>query len=218
MQKNSIMILKESNCVKNKPFCSNVRISKIQNQVMILNEWIVAPKQQYIFWIACKTSLTKYIVINSLACIQHATKRCVTCGSHSQSWSARETPHHFKDQRSVQITTTFRYTHGHHILFHQPSNHDDVIKWIFSVLQAICAGNSPVTGEFPAQRPVTQSFDVFLICASINVWVNNREAGDWRRHCAHCDVTAMELLRVFRNTIYWLQRLSVWIFAIKEHQ
>ena len=25
-----------------------------------------------------------------------------------------------------------------------------------------CVGNSPVTGEFPTQRPVTQSFDVFL--------------------------------------------------------
>ena len=32
----------------------------------------------------------------------------------------------------------------------------------FSALLAICAGNSPVTGEFPAQRPVTQSFDVLL--------------------------------------------------------
>ena len=31
-----------------------------------------------------------------------------------------------------------------------------------SVLLAICAGNSPVTGEFPAQRPVTRSFDVFF--------------------------------------------------------
>ena len=30
----------------------------------------------------------------------------------------------------------------------------------FSALLAICAGNSPVSGEFPAQRPVTQSFDV----------------------------------------------------------
>ena len=26
----------------------------------------------------------------------------------------------------------------------------------------ICAGNSPVSGEFPAQRPVTRSFDVFF--------------------------------------------------------
>ena len=32
---------------------------------------------------------------------------------------------------------------------------------IFSALVAFCAGNSPVTGEFPAQRPVTRSFDVF---------------------------------------------------------
>ena len=30
----------------------------------------------------------------------------------------------------------------------------------FSTLMALCAGNSPVTGEFPAQRPVTRSFDV----------------------------------------------------------
>ena len=32
-----------------------------------------------------------------------------------------------------------------------------------SALLAICAGNSPVSGEFPTQRPVTQSFDVFFI-------------------------------------------------------
>ena len=32
---------------------------------------------------------------------------------------------------------------------------------IFRVM-AICAGNSPVPGEFPTQRPVTRSFDVFF--------------------------------------------------------
>ena len=32
----------------------------------------------------------------------------------------------------------------------------------FFALLAICAGNSPVTDEFPAQRPVTRSFDVFV--------------------------------------------------------
>ena len=151
----------------------------------------------------------------------------------------------------------------------------------FSALLAICAGNSPVTGEFPAQRPVTRSFDVFfdlrlnkrlnkqsrgwwfetlsrplwrhrnglaifqhvwslqfislfvnawhrmsyisytpcnvssmmtssngnvfrvtgqgrrplmfsLICASINSWVNNREAGELRRHRAYHDVIVMQ--------------------------
>ena len=43
-----------------------------------------------------------------------------------------------------------------------------VIPWwrhqmeTLSALLAICAGNSPVPGEFPAQRPVTRSFDVFF--------------------------------------------------------
>ena len=32
----------------------------------------------------------------------------------------------------------------------------------FSALLALCAGNSPVTSEFPTQRPVTRSFDVFF--------------------------------------------------------
>ena len=32
----------------------------------------------------------------------------------------------------------------------------------FSALLAICAGNSPVPSEFPTQRPVTRSFDVFF--------------------------------------------------------
>ena len=32
----------------------------------------------------------------------------------------------------------------------------------FPALLALCAGNSPVSGEFPAQRPMTRSFDVFF--------------------------------------------------------
>ena len=31
----------------------------------------------------------------------------------------------------------------------------------FSALLALFVGNSPVTGEFSSQRPMTQSFDVF---------------------------------------------------------
>ena len=32
----------------------------------------------------------------------------------------------------------------------------------FSALLAFCAGNSPVPGEFYAQKPVTRSFDVIF--------------------------------------------------------
>ena len=56
----------------------------------------------------------------------------------------------------------------------------------FSALLAICAGDSPVT-----LRPVTRSFDVFFDLRWINGWVNNRKAGDLRRHRAHYDVIVM---------------------------
>ena len=62
----------------------------------------------------------------------------------------------------------------------------------FSALLAICAGNSSVPGEFPTQRPVTRSFDVFVdLRLWINGWVNNREAGDLSRYRAHYDVTVI---------------------------
>ena len=61
----------------------------------------------------------------------------------------------------------------------------------FPVLLALCAGNSPVTGEFPAQRPVTRSFDVFFDLRLDKTWVNNRKAGDLRRHRGHYDVIVM---------------------------
>ena len=60
----------------------------------------------------------------------------------------------------------------------------------FSTLLAICAGNSLVSSEFPAQRPVTRSFDVF--CAWINGSVNHCEAGDLGCHHAHYDFTVMK--------------------------
>ena len=61
----------------------------------------------------------------------------------------------------------------------------------FSALLAICAGNSPVPGEFPAQRPVTRALMFYLIFAWINGWVNNREAGDLRRHRADYEIIVM---------------------------
>ena len=63
----------------------------------------------------------------------------------------------------------------------------------FSALLARYAGNSPVTGEFPTQRPVTWSFDVFF-----NLRPNKRlskQSWDWwfempsRSLLRHCNAT-----------------------------
>ena len=45
----------------------------------------------------------------------------------------------------------------------------------FPALLAICAGNSAVTGEFPTQKPVTRSFDVFF-----DLRLNKRLSKQWR--------------------------------------
>ena len=61
----------------------------------------------------------------------------------------------------------------------------------FSALLAICAGNSPVPGEFPAQRPVTRSFDVYFDLR-LNKRLSKQSWGsDLRRYRAHYDVIAM---------------------------
>ena len=48
------------------------------------------------------------------------------------------------------------------------TTHNDMMTWwrhqmeTFSALLALCAGSSPVSGEFPSQGPVSWSFDAFF--------------------------------------------------------
>ena len=65
----------------------------------------------------------------------------------------------------------------------------------FFALLAICAGNSPVAGEFSAQRPVTRSFDVFfdlrlnkrLSKQSWGWWFETLSCPFWR----HCNINSL---------------------------
>ena len=59
----------------------------------------------------------------------------------------------------------------------------------FSALLALCEGNSLGTGEFPSQSQWCESLMFSLIWARTNGWVNHRDAGELRRHCAYYDVT-----------------------------
>ena len=72
----------------------------------------------------------------------------------------------------------------------QQYSHDDVME-TFSAKLALCARNSPVTGEFPSQRPVTRNFDGFfdirlnkrLSKQSWCWWFETSSCSLWR----HCD-------------------------------
>ena len=89
-------------------------------------------------------------------------------------------------------STKFRHPQG-------SSHHTKKSTWwrhqmeTFSASQAHCAGNSSVTDEFPSQRPVTQSFDVFFD-PHMNKWLSKQSKRRQfetpshsliRRHCQH---------------------------------
>ena len=54
----------------------------------------------------------------------------------------------------------------------------------FSALLAICAGNSPVPGEFPAQWPVALSFDIFFDLR-LNKRLSKQSWGWWFETLSH---------------------------------
>ena len=71
-------------------------------------------------------------------------------------------------------------------------HHDDVIKWKhFPHKWPFVRGIhwSPVNSPHKGRWRGALMFS--LICAWINGWVNNREAGDLKRHRTHYDVTVM---------------------------
>ena len=72
-----------------------------------------------------------------------------------------------------------------------------------SALLAFCAGNSPVTGEFPAQGPVTRSFDVFF-----DLRLDRKLSKQWKRWWfetpprslwCHCSVNCRKQYSVLCN-------------------
>ena len=72
----------------------------------------------------------------------------------------------------------------------------------FSAWLAICAGNSPVPGEFTALRPVTRSFDVFFDLR-LNKRLSKQPWGWWFetpswslwRHCNAAEYSAVLYIR-----------------------
>ena len=95
----------------------------------------------------------------------------------------------------------------------------------FSALLALCARNSPVTGEFPTPRPVTRSFDVFfglrlnkrLSKQSWGWWFETTSRSLWR----HCNGSSCVAQGCFVNIRYhqiWMvwqiwETFHIWCWA-----
>ena len=93
---------------------------------------------------------------------------------------------------------TFQHTTDHSVQQWLPDcvcPHDDAIKWKhfsrYWPFVRVCAGNSLVTGEFPSQKPVTRSFNVFFDLR-LNKRLSEQLGGRWfetRSLWRHCTAT-----------------------------
>ena len=99
----------------------------------------------------------------------------------------------------------------------------------FSTILALCAGNSPVTGEFPIQRPVTRSFDVFfdlrlnerLSKQSLGWWFETPSPPLWRhsngfriRVCCYDNINKNGRLC---DDTHYMNRHKTAVMGVKEH-
>ena len=86
---------------------------------------------------------------------------------------------------------------------------------IISTLLALCAGNSPVIGEFPAQRSVMWSFDVFFDL-HLNKRLSKQASGWWFEMLSHslwlhCNVDICHKICIqFDCTSFCCDILSAW--------
>ena len=93
----------------------------------------------------------------------------------------------------------------------------------FSASLAICAGNSPIPGEFRAQRPVTRSFDVFfdlrlnkrLSKQSWGWWFETPSRSLWRHGNGVSPWKPMEVINHMRFHCS-LQSLHAWFYSSDE--
>ena len=94
--------------------------------------------------------------------------------------------------------------------------HGDVIKWkhfprYWSSLWGI--HRSPVNSPHKDQWRGALMFS--LVCAWINDWVNNRDAGDLRRHRAHYDANVMSHAETVSPSVWDWQKSAALTISVR---
>ena len=107
-------------------------------------------------------------------------------------WKKSTNAFHYRHSSLVVKAITLIFCIWHESECNLQHIYDNVMKWKhFPRCRSFLKGNhwslvySPHKGQW--HGPLMYS----LIYAWTNAWVNNREASDLRRHCAHYDVTEM---------------------------
>ena len=128
-------------------------------------------------------ALGMLLVYNTVRCRYNATNITPYCIRNCSDWGRK---------------WIINYTHNKHTIpwwRHQMET--------LSALLAICAGNSSVPVNSPHKGQWRGALMFSLIRAWINDWVNNREAGDLRRHRGHCGIHWTYLSHPWCRIIFW---------------
>ena len=134
------------------------------------------------------SSIVRHMGELSAGCCQMVINCC---------WEDRKALTHGVDATDVVIKQTYDKCHA---------RHDDVIKWkhlprywpfVWGIHRS--SVNSPHKGQWRGALMFS------LICVWIIGSVNNRDAGDFRRHCAHYGVNVMQIT-VMNRTQYTLDK------------
>ena len=116
-------------------FVPHVQIFLRNTPVLLFSTWLGWLSNMSLFWLRMTSRMMELPMGNTgrLGVISMDNSHSITTVYHNDLWIP---PRHFTRWRHQMET--------------------------FSAFLAFCKGNSPVTGEFPTQRPVTRSFDVFF--------------------------------------------------------
>ena len=92
--------------------------------------------------------------------------------------------------------------------------HNDVIKWKqFARYWPFVRGINRSPVDYPHKGQWRGSLMFSLIWPWTNGWVNNRDASDLRRHCAHYDVTVRKWLYLWRCFSKEFHRPDSWTMS-----
>ena len=113
-------------------------------------------------------------------------------------------------RRKIACVTGPKLNHTHAMISWWRHQMDTI-----SALLAICSGNSPVNSPRKGQWRGALMFS--FICVWIKGWVNNREAGDFRRYRSHYDSDLW--IHSFPNSavLHWSYRGTASPFSVHAH-
>ena len=138
-----------------------------------------------------------------MGCFYWWSNYYVSCGPYISTYITVTTQErHVVPSHSIWQELSSRYAHEHYWVVH-----DDVIKskhfpryWPFVRGIHRPQVNSPHKGQWRGALMFS------LICAWINDWVNNREAGGLKRYRAHYDVTVMDWISILNKKVKYITR------------